>query len=64
MGGRNDKANVIEQRNEYILQVEDERPATRSFLDVVYGTGELVCHTARRGIDATGVDYAPEMKST
>ncbi len=31
VGGRNDKANVIEQRNEYILQVEDERPATRCF---------------------------------
>lgn len=61
VGGRNDKANVIEQRNDYILQVEDERPATRSFLDVGCGTGELVCHTAKRGIDATGVDYAPEM---
>ena len=60
VGGRNDKANVIEQRNEYILQVEDERPVTR-FLDVGCGTGELVCDTARRGIDATGVDYAPEM---
>lgn len=55
------KVNVIEQRNEYVLQVADEHPAMRSFLDVGCGTGELVCHTARRGVDATGVDYAPEM---
>lgn len=55
------KMNVIEQRNEYVLQVADERPVMRSFLDVGCGTGELVCHIATRGVDATGVDYAPEM---
>lgn len=55
------KANVIEQRNGYVLQVADERPAMRSFLDVGCGTGELVCQIAKRGVDATGVDYAPEM---
>lgn len=55
------KVNVIEQRNEYVLQVADECPAMRSFLDVGCGTGELVCHIARRGVDATGVDYASEM---
>jgi len=55
------RVNVIEQRNEYVLQVADEHPAMRSFLDVGCGTGELVCQIARRGVDATGVDYAPEM---
>lgn len=55
------KVNVIEQRNRYVLQVADERPIMRSFLDVGCGTGELVCAIARRGFDATGVDYAQEM---
>jgi len=55
------KVNVIEKRNEYVLQVSDERSATRSFLDVGCGTGELVCQMAKHGVDATGVDYAPEM---
>ncbi len=57
----NAKVNVIEQRNRYVLQVADERPAVRSFLDVGCGTGELVCDIAGRGVDAMGVDYAPEM---
>ncbi len=55
------KVNVIKQRNDYVLQVADEHPALRLFLDVGCGTGELVCHVARRDIDAIGVDYAPEM---
>ena len=55
------KVNVIEQRNEYVLQVAAERPTIQSFLDVGCGTGELVCHIARSGVDALGVDYAPEM---
>ena len=55
------QVNVIEQRNGYVLQVADERLVMQSFLDVGCGTGELVCHIARRGVDATGVDYAPEM---
>ena len=55
------KVNVIEQRNGYVLQVAAERSVTRSFLDVGCGTGELVCQIAQRGVEATGVDYAPEM---
>lgn len=55
------KVNVIGQRNAYILQIAEERPTTRSFLDVGCGTGELVCQMARRGVYSTGVDYAPEM---
>jgi 2-polyprenyl-3-methyl-5-hydroxy-6-metoxy-1,4-benzoquinol methylase len=60
-GVGNSRVNVIEQRNGYVLQVADERSATQSFLDVGCGSGELVCQMARRGVDATGVDYAPEM---
>jgi 2-polyprenyl-3-methyl-5-hydroxy-6-metoxy-1,4-benzoquinol methylase len=53
--------NIIALRNQYVLQVAQERAATRSLLDVGCGTGELVCDAARQGIDASGVDYAPEM---
>ena len=59
--GGNTKVNIIQQRNSYVLHVADERPITRSFLDVGCGTGELVNDLARRGIDAAGVDYAREM---
>ena len=59
--GRDTEVNVIEQRNGYVLQIADEREALRSFLDVGCGTGELVCQMGRRGVDAMGVDYAPEM---
>lgn len=59
LGGTN--VNVIEQRNEYVLQVADEHPAIHSFLDVGCGTGELVCQVAKRGIDSLGVDYAQDM---
>ena len=50
------KVNVIEQRNKYVLQVADEHSAIRLFLDVGCGTRELVCHVARRGVDAIGMD--------
>lgn len=60
-GTGTDDVNVIEQRNDYVLGVLDERAATRFFLDVGCGTGELACAAARRGTDATGLDYAPEM---
>lgn len=53
--------NVIEQRNEYVLQVASERSQLQSFLDIGCGTGELVCHMAQRGVPAIGVDYAQPM---
>lgn len=59
--GTNPKVNIIEQRNEYVLMVQQERETTRSFLDVGCGTGELVCDASRRGVTSVGVDYAPEM---
>jgi 2-polyprenyl-3-methyl-5-hydroxy-6-metoxy-1,4-benzoquinol methylase len=62
------KVNVIQQRNNYVLQVIRERAATAatlaataSVLDVGCGTGDLVCDIARQGITASGVDFAPEM---
>jgi len=60
-GSGTTKVNVIEQRNQYVLYVADEHPALHSYLDVGCGTGELVCHVAKRGIEAIGVDFAQEM---
>jgi len=60
-GAHGSSVNVIEQRNQYVLDVAKERSHTRASLDVGCGTGELVCQLALRGIDANGVDYAPEM---
>ncbi len=55
------KVNVIEQRNEYVVQVANQHPGLGRFLDVGCGTGELVCQVAGLGADAVGVDYAPAM---
>lgn len=55
------KVNVIQQRNGYVLQVIQERAVTGAALDVGCGTGDLVCDIARKGIEATGVDFAAEM---
>ena len=60
-GAGTNKVNIIEQRNGYVQHVADERTTTRTFLDVGCGTGELICQIAQRGVDSTGVDYAPEM---
>jgi 2-polyprenyl-3-methyl-5-hydroxy-6-metoxy-1,4-benzoquinol methylase len=55
------KVNVIQQRNDYVLQVIQARAITRSVLDVGCGAGDLACEIARQGIEATGVDFAAEM---
>ncbi len=60
-GGNAAVVNVTEQRNDCVLRVANDRPKTRSFLDVGCGTGELVCEMAKTGVETTGVDYAPEM---
>ncbi|UCF61344.1 MAG: methyltransferase domain-containing protein, partial [Anaerolineaceae bacterium] len=56
-----DKVNVIQQRNQYVLKVLEDRSETRSMLDVGSGTGDLVCEMAKRGVTAFGVDFAPDM---
>jgi 2-polyprenyl-3-methyl-5-hydroxy-6-metoxy-1,4-benzoquinol methylase len=53
--------NVIKQRNDYVLHVIKNRLTTKTALDVGCGAGDLVCDLARMGIDAVGVDFAPEM---
>jgi 2-polyprenyl-3-methyl-5-hydroxy-6-metoxy-1,4-benzoquinol methylase len=55
------KVNVIKQRNDFVLKVFDLRIVTKKALDVGCGTGDLVCDLARRGVDATGVDFADQM---
>ena len=52
-GLKGPKVNVIEQRNQFVLDVASERAMVRSFLDAGCGSGELVCEMARRGIPST-----------
>jgi len=56
-----DEVNVINQRNNYVVQVIIERDKTDLFLDVGCGTGDLVCKIAKKGITAIGVDFSKEM---
>lgn len=60
-GGADTVVNVIAQRNDYVLTVADARENLKTALDVGCGTGELVWALARRGLAATGVDFAPDM---
>jgi 2-polyprenyl-3-methyl-5-hydroxy-6-metoxy-1,4-benzoquinol methylase len=53
--------NILQQRNGFVIEVIEERPSTSSILDVGCGTGELVCETAKLGINSIGVDIAQEM---
>jgi 2-polyprenyl-3-methyl-5-hydroxy-6-metoxy-1,4-benzoquinol methylase len=55
------KVNVTQQRNGFVLSVIEHRARTTSALDVGCGTGDLICDIARMGIDATGVDFSQEM---
>lgn len=55
------KVNVINQRNGYVLEVIKSRSRNSKTLDVGCGTGELVHETAKLGVQAEGVDFAPEM---
>ncbi len=57
------KFNVIAARNDCVLHVADTMKEVRTALDVGCGTGELVIDLAKRGIDAIGIDFAPDMIS-
>jgi 2-polyprenyl-3-methyl-5-hydroxy-6-metoxy-1,4-benzoquinol methylase len=61
LGNKSNKVNVIKLRNQYVLQVIQERSETLNFLDVGCGTGDLVHDTARMQIDSLGIDFAENM---
>ena len=53
--------NIIQQRNDYVLETLAARSQTRGFLDVGCGTGDLVRAAAGRGIPSLGIDFAEGM---
>ena len=53
--------NVIQQRNDYVLEAAGNVPRLACALDIGCGTGELACALARRGAQTVGVDFAAEM---
>jgi len=58
--GRLHRVNVIAQRNACVHRVQHAVRA-ESMLDVGCGTGELVIEMAAKGVQATGIDFSPEM---
>ena len=60
-GNNASTVNVIEERNNYVLNVAKERSCLTSCLDIGCGTGELVCEIGKLSVPAVGVDYSPEM---
>jgi len=58
--GRIPKVNVIAQRNACVHRVQQAH-RSESILDVGCGTGELVIEMAEKGLQATGIDFSPEM---
>lgn len=58
--GRVPKVNVIAQRNTCVHRVQEDA-RSESMLDVGCGTGELVIEMAAKGVQATGIDFSPEM---
>lgn len=59
--GRARKYNVIEGRNNAVLDVLTRLEPARRFLDAGCGTGQLAIAAAERGIEAEGLDFSPEM---
>lgn len=55
------RVNIIEQRHDFGLAVAREIEGCERSLDVGCGTGELVLGLASMGVNALGVDFAPEM---
>ena len=58
--GRLRRVNVIAQRNACVHRVQLAL-RSESMLDVGCGTGELVVEMAAKGVQATGIDFSPEM---
>lgn len=56
-----ERVNVIQQRNDFVLSIIRDRKSTTAALDVGCGTGDLVCSIARMDIESTGIDFADEM---
>jgi len=59
--GSQDEVNVVKQRNDFVIKVIGEKERVDSVLDIGCGTGDLVCEIAAKGINAIGVDFAPDM---
>ena len=56
-----DRANLITQRNGYVLMVIDEKEKVNRILDIGCGPGDLICSAAKKGINGVGIDFAKEM---
>lgn len=52
---------VIENRHAAVLAVLEGHQKINRFLDIGCGTGQLTLEVAKRGVVATGLDFAPEM---
>jgi 2-polyprenyl-3-methyl-5-hydroxy-6-metoxy-1,4-benzoquinol methylase len=59
--GRVKEYNIVEARNNAVLDIINRRFPISDFLDVGCGTGQLAIHVAKLGINARGIDFAPEM---
>lgn len=59
--GRGQAVNVIGQRNQAVLEAAEAMGMVSRILDIGCGTGELALAAAEKGIQAHGIDFAPEM---
>lgn len=55
------EVNVIKQRNDYVLEVINNRKETKLALDIGCGTGDLVYEIGELEIESIGVDFSDEM---
>ena len=61
LGNKDNEVNIINQRNNYVLEVIKSRSQNAKTLDVGCGTGELVHEIGKLNINAIGIDFASEM---